>query len=1475
MRVGDATGEEMLKAEEALDSVGVAIRDKATGNMREFDDIIKDLAGRWDNLTEAERNYIGDAMGGARQLNYVLALMKLHTEDVGNGMTRYQEIMASATNSSGEALNAQLNFANSIEGRLNSLSATANKFWNNLISSSAVKGAIGGLTSLIGALDKTVEIFGSGTIAVLGFTALLSPLITKVYALAKANGILAVAQKALNVVMSMNPVLAVVSALGALLVTIGFVANACDNTTEKIEKMTQASAKFKVANENTTNISGDLEKYVAIQEELEYQTQTIEERNQLEAESATLLDNLVGYNEQSSNIMKNQIYTLEQKEALMKNMLEMEKQTQLKELNKEMMSQKKAIKNYETLSKTIEKYNDLKYKMWSGEEDDYFNVQAGKLDDYKETILEAYEANMTYNDSVLLMGDSAEQFGHKLVDIPPELQEVINEILGIEEASEGMTDELSAGEKAFGDLSAEAQASTSGVNELQLQMADWNVDGIIDAKDEMIRLYASIDDTKTAMENLSDTFKSFENPIEVSTKVIEELNETGQLTDDTWNNVIESGNVELIAGLWLDAGEAKEYYADLNKKLIEGREEIANAEIMYSALEMGLIEENSEAYKMIKQAEAEFVKSMKQQEIADLEAQLNEKYSALQQEITEEHNQRLASCKTAYEVAQEKYRYEYELQQNRRSLANETNEAIKQIEEGSGENYDLALQSQVEAERKATEDKKAEYEKDKANFVEKAKEKDEEQERVIQSGKEKLTEFVNQAKSNYSSDASSFVNAVNIKESKLQAFIRKLNQASNAVTTFNSLNIKSFKTTGSGNAGGGGVAINQSINPKEFTPVSPKAKNNNVEAMANTEAVNTSAVAPTSNEGAVATPSSTGASGSSGGSNSSGGDGSAPIGGNYDVMPTAIVGGVQHYNPDKGSSSTSSKSSAKKAKELASANKDLTSSVSKLNKELEIELDRYYKLNDVLSDYDAILEEIKDAQEYATAEESYDLQKQELEIMARQIGIYRQLHGEQLKELAETKNILIQNGFLVDSYGNLINSQEKLGELVNWANSSGSDDNKDHVKYLEELVDLYTELSNKSIPDTLDAIRDLNNEINGVAIDNLTNLREKLIDALESEREAQKEQEISILDARIEELQKEIDKLEDDSDDKYAKRSKLEAEIRKWQKDDSLHGKSKVKELSEELKELNKEIAKSELQNQIDEIEATKESVEETYDDLLSEKSLYEEANRLMTTGSIAEMKTLLESQSQDWEDIGVLWGKSFSEAFDKEIRNAMESLSYLKGESNSLVNGQDTSSPTSPTPPTPSPQPAQPQQAVAVVSKGSRVKVTDVNATIYRDSSTSRGSGTWKGAGVSNGDTLYVVNDSNGRVALSRTQSISGAIGWIEKKKVSAFDTGGYTGDFSGGRLGFLHQKEYVLNQAQTSAWLKLVPMLTELVEVPFLNLGKLLDNIDTGKGSNSEVNIYNDIDITNESNVDMQKTNKGIEDLFKKQLRKYGKIK
>ena len=194
---------------------------------------------------------------------------------------------------------------------------------------------------------------------------------------------------------------------------------------------------------------------------------------------------------------------------------------------------------------------------------------------------------------------------------------------------------------------------------------------------------------------------------------------------------------------------------------------------------------------------------------------------------------------------------------------------------------------------------------------------------------------------------------------------------------------------------------------------------------------------------------------------------------------------------------------------------------------------------------------------------------------------------------------------------------------------------------------------------------------------------------------------------------------------------------------------------------------------------------------------------------------------------------------------------------------------------PTPTPATSSSSSGGSSVNRGSRVKVTDTNATIYVNSTTNSGSGTWKGAGISPSDTLYVVNTNGDRVALARTQNINDAIGWIDKKKIQAFASGGYTGEFTGGRLAMLHAKEYVLNSTQTEAWLKLVPILTDLVKTPFVDMAKLVNGLANNTVDNSEVIITNNIEINNSSDVDMEKTNKGFEELVKEQLRRYGKIK
>lgn len=688
----------------------------------------------------------------------------------------------------------------------------------------------------------------------------------------------------------------------------------------------------------------------------------------------------------------------------------------------------------------------------------------------------------------------------------------------------------------------------------------------------------------------------------------------------------------------------------------------------------------------------------------------------------------------------------------------------------------------------------------------------------------------------------------------------------------------SYTTTGSRS----GYATKFSIDSNEFAPV--EATQDVV--IHATPVVDTSEVEAFSAE-------------ASSGDSSSGGEGfSAPLPDEEMIQPFATDTPIKDLRDATGNKTTYTMSSntaeiisdtqalKKATNSLASSVKGLTQEIVKNNNatednytNLEMTLDRYYKFNDVLEDYENVLDNISDAKVHASDRELIDLNREEIATIQDKINVLKQLQNEQQNELREARNILASNGFLIDSSGNLINSQEKLSELVGWANSTQNTANKEHVEYLKQIVDLYTELANKSIPGTINSIRDLQNEIQTKAVDEISDMRKKLLDALKEERTTQKEQEIGILDARIKDLQAELDSLNDDGADLYDKRTKLEAELRKWKKDDSAYSTKKQQEIQANLDDLNKEIRKNELNKQIEEIEATKEGVKETYDKMLEERKLYEDANNLMVSDNQAEMLRLLETYGQDYTDIGALYGKNFTEAFLAEIRSASDALHYLKGEGNYYTVHPNSAPENSikPAPaPTPAPAPAQNQtQNQKAVGKGSRVKVTDPGASIYASSDSTRSSGTWKGAGVNVGDTLYVVNDNNGRVALARTNSINDAIGWIDKKKVQAFATGGYTGEFKGGRLAMLHEKEYILNATQTQAWLKLVPILTDLVKTPFLDMTKLINGLANNTVDNSEVNITNNIEINNSSDVDMSKTNKGIEQLFKEQLRKYGKIK
>jgi TP901 family phage tail tape measure protein len=67
-------GTDLNKYSEALQKVGVEVLD-ASGELRRADDILKDMAARWETLSNAEQVALAQAVGGVRQYNQIVALM--------------------------------------------------------------------------------------------------------------------------------------------------------------------------------------------------------------------------------------------------------------------------------------------------------------------------------------------------------------------------------------------------------------------------------------------------------------------------------------------------------------------------------------------------------------------------------------------------------------------------------------------------------------------------------------------------------------------------------------------------------------------------------------------------------------------------------------------------------------------------------------------------------------------------------------------------------------------------------------------------------------------------------------------------------------------------------------------------------------------------------------------------------------------------------------------------------------------------------------------------------------------------------------------------------------------------------------------------------------------------------------------------------------------------------------------------------
>ena len=149
--IGEVDGEmvDANKIETALKTAGVELRN-AQGEFRNFDDVIIELASKWNNLDVMTQRYIATMAAGSRQQSRFIALMA--------DSERLMELTGYAANSAG-ASNDQFNKTlDSLEAKINKLKNAWSLYLQNLANNQIIKATVDMLTLLLETINSITAI---------------------------------------------------------------------------------------------------------------------------------------------------------------------------------------------------------------------------------------------------------------------------------------------------------------------------------------------------------------------------------------------------------------------------------------------------------------------------------------------------------------------------------------------------------------------------------------------------------------------------------------------------------------------------------------------------------------------------------------------------------------------------------------------------------------------------------------------------------------------------------------------------------------------------------------------------------------------------------------------------------------------------------------------------------------------------------------------------------------------------------------------------------------------------------------------------------------------------------------------------------------------------------------------------------------------------------------------------------------------
>ena len=147
----EVDNETLSQASESLKKVGIEVYN-LDGSYREFDVIMGELAGKWDDLTDAEKSNISFNIAATRQTNLLSAVLSNFSDSM--------QLAEEATNANGNALENNQKWVDSFGGHLQSLENTAKSAWINILDSETIKGGVDVLNSLLKVVVELIDTFG-------------------------------------------------------------------------------------------------------------------------------------------------------------------------------------------------------------------------------------------------------------------------------------------------------------------------------------------------------------------------------------------------------------------------------------------------------------------------------------------------------------------------------------------------------------------------------------------------------------------------------------------------------------------------------------------------------------------------------------------------------------------------------------------------------------------------------------------------------------------------------------------------------------------------------------------------------------------------------------------------------------------------------------------------------------------------------------------------------------------------------------------------------------------------------------------------------------------------------------------------------------------------------------------------------------------------------------------------------------------